>query len=208
MSGVAGILWVRIDTGLEPQITSPAVGCGFWHGLIEGGSNLAPRTIIDRLTASIEADAVDALAEIIPDQVLPEQQIEEFGNRSAIIACAIHGSNKSIKYLLDIGATVEGSSATQSTALMGASTYVRTTRLLLQAGADPNAHGTTPVGGVITPLWTCLYHPAGNPKVFRLLLEAGADPYDRNDRGECPAEYASGKFRRELDEFLAADEKP
>ena len=86
---------------------------------------------------------------------------------------------------------------------MSASQYVRTTRLLLAAGADPNATGSTPVGGVATALLTCLYHPAGNPRVFRTLLEAGADPFAANDRGITPADFATGKFKAELDDFLA-----
>lgn len=158
-----------------------------------------------RINKIARADDVSALEALVPSLVGPDELIAgPHLDRSAIMLCAGWGANRCIRYLLEIGAHPDGRSSTPETALMFAASIASTTRLLLDGGADPNG-GSPPDS--LSPLWATMFHPVRNARVFRLLLDAGADPFVRSQRGLTPAEYAKGRLRDELDDFLASTDE-
>ena len=69
-------------------------------------------------------------------------------------------------------------------------------RMLLDAGADPNARSTTDG----TPLHTAAF--TGNVAVLQMLLAAGGDPDAPDQRGHTPLDYARERGRSEAAALL------
>lgn len=112
---------------------------------------------------------------------------KEFG-QSALHVAASQGKPKALATLLEHEADLEALDNGGRSPLHYAAFYTATaepTRLLLEAGLDPNA---TAVDGV-----TPLHFAAGNgsPEVSRLLLEAGADPNRTTQYGLSALHYAA-----------------
>jgi ankyrin repeat protein len=74
-------------------------------------------------------------------------------------------------------------------------------RVLLEAGADPNAVSTASFARV-SPLGTCAF--AGATEVARVLLEHGADPTIAEDERFTPQAVAESNGNAELAELLRA----
>jgi uncharacterized protein len=72
-------------------------------------------------------------------------------------------------------------------------------RLLLEAGADPNALATATFARV-TPLGTCAF--ANAPEVARILLEHGADPSIAEGEGGTPLAVAEANGYTEVADVL------
>ena len=79
-----------------------------------------------------------------------------------------------------------------------AGNHASAVRVLLEAGADPNA--------VQTSGWRPLHSAAqhGNFEILQLLLRAGADPTLRTDGGRLPESVADGPHREAIIAALAA----
>lgn len=125
-------------------------------------------------------------------------------------AAAFHGHWRLVQFLLESGAEVNYRLPdTGETALHAALTktdrqrYDRVVRVLLDAGADPNA-ATVP--GIATGAFmrdartrgeTPLHRAAafGTPDTLRLLLDAGAQVEARDAHGDTPLAWASWHLR-------------
>ncbi len=69
-------------------------------------------------------------------------------------------------------------------------------RMLLDAGADPNARSASEA----TPLHTAAF--IGDLPVIQMLLAAGGDPYAPDDRGETPLDVARARHHSEAAALL------
>lgn len=134
----------------------------------------------------------------------PDRQRNE---NVAPVIVGVCGSYDCLRLMVEAGANVNrASDHNGETALHGVAggSDVRAVRLLLDAGADPNAR--TKPGMTTYALWrdarvrgeTPLHRAAawGSPEVIQLLLDAGADPTIRDANKDTPLSWASW-YRRE-----------
>jgi ankyrin repeat protein len=102
--------------------------------------------------------------------------------RTPLLIAACKGEIAMIRQLLDAGAAVDArSTAMNITPLMGAANTENAAplvRLLLEAGADPNAAGRNGAGALARAIL------GGDVDAARMLLDAGADP--RGVKREAP----------------------
>lgn len=136
--------------------------------------------------------------------------------RPISVACR-QANVSSVETLLALGATARGVPGEDYPPIIGAAVGSRSeilTRMLLQAGADPNSVGTTSVGngrgGLVAHRGTALYFNAlyDHPETVLLLLKHGADPLKRVSSGQNAMEAATGKSRKVIHDFLASKASP
>ena len=119
---------------------------------------------------------------------------------SAIGFAAYFGHHALLGLLLERGADFEAPSANamQVRPLHSAAAHhdpsraITTCRVLLEAGADPNAQQQ----GGITPLHEAVL--SDNAKLARLLLAHGANPHLSDDKGDSPLQLAHARLHPEL----------
>ena len=163
------------------------------------------RNLIAASNSALDADDPVALSELVPAYIGLEEPVQHWAGRSVLIAAAISRASKCVRFLLEAGASVEGYSPDGDTALICGAKSADVTRLLLDAGADPNAQST--LGGQpYTPLWACLFEPDADVAAFTALLAAGADPFAAEGIDGTPAEYAKGQFKQALERHLREEE--
>jgi ankyrin repeat protein len=132
----------------------------------------------------------------------PEAIYEPAGDGwPALHLASAFGTPESVAMLLDHGAKVDAVSnnAQRNQPLHAALALGRnpeTIRLLLAAGANPNA---TQTGG-FTPTFSAA--AANRRDLVELLLAHGADPGLRNDFGQSSADYARERTHIELADWL------
>jgi|EP01047_Picozoa_sp_COSAG01_P024172 ankyrin repeat protein len=145
---------------------------------------------------------------------------------------ASRGDTTAVEAMIEDGVEVDEGGEAGRTALHCAAMRGRpdVTRLLLEAGANPNAKtksgGETPLhqaaeGGfpdIVVELlkagadwrlqtkigWTALHCAmySAHMDVARVLIRAGADPYKANDRGIAPKDVATRADERDVDSIL------
>ena len=123
-------------------------------------------------------------------------------NHTALKSAAWNAQVEVVQHLLSAGADVSHRNVHGFTALhcavgsppygTGAERQAECVRLLLKAGADPNAIDQS--GG--TPLGDAAWFGCG-PAV-EVLLKAGANPAHRDDKGRTPADLARERGHEEL----------
>jgi ankyrin repeat protein len=106
-----------------------------------------------------------------------------------------------IKRLLTGGVNVNGTTEGGGTPLMYATTCA-SARLLLEAGADPNAvdaEGATPL------IWFCkgLATKSQASSYIRMLLDHGADARITDNSGKTAFDHANGKYENEVMALLS-----
>jgi ankyrin repeat protein len=121
-----------------------------------------------------------------------------FSEGTALMLAASAGESETVRYMLELGAAVNlpmplrGETALHHAAQMG---RIEATRLLLTAGADPNAYT---VAAAQTEMYcgplrgeTALHFAAayGVPELVEALLAAGADRTIPDHYGDRPAVY-------------------
>lgn len=110
-----------------------------------------------------------------------------FSQIAALSKTAYNGDYAAMKFLLELGAKAEGHDRNGETPLMlacrGGGMRTEMAKLLLAAGADPNAKSLSTRAyrsSQLTPMAECvLYH--GTPELCALLIDAGADPCEPFD---------------------------
>jgi ankyrin repeat protein len=123
---------------------------------------------------------------------------------SALGLAAFFGHPQAVKLLLASGANPNLPAANQTRvaplhsacATSSEQAAQESARLLLEAGADPNARQQ----GGFTPLHAASEN--GYLEVARLLLVHGAEPAPLNDQGRTPQDYATNQGHRAIVELL------
>lgn len=131
------------------------------------------------------------------------------GGRTALECCSFLGYTEAVRFLLAHGARVRSNGPLDIVPLVGAAGEARVeiVKMLLAAGADPNA--SRQGSGGYTPLHAVADEEASAP-VAQLLLKAGADPKRRwmtpryaLKRGATPLQVAKKRKRTAIAELLA-----
>lgn len=116
-------------------------------------------------------------------------------NGQSLLHDAVGKSNvEAVRLLLSLGTDVNAVSSGGSTPLIIAASRDQhdiaklydITKLLLEAGADPNIRGNK---GMTALRWA-VTNPKGDFRLVRLLLQHGADPWIESDTGGHAVNYA------------------
>ncbi len=121
---------------------------------------------------------------------------------SVLHFAAFFGHPEAVRVALDHGADLHrravpfGTPMPLHSAIAG--NHASTARVLIEAGADPNAVQAAGWG----PLHSAAQH--GNLEIVQRLLDAGADPDRRTEGGQAPADVVAGPDRAALLAAIAA----
>jgi len=130
---------------------------------------------------------IDRLRPLVDDDPTLSQALSPDGF-TALHLAAFFGKEEAAKLLLERGAPVDGYSNNeldvQPLHSATAGRHHEVCRLLIAAGADPNA----PQQGGWRPLHQAADH--GDPELLELFLSAGADPTLGRDDGQLPVDTA------------------
>lgn len=170
---------VRDGAGNTPVISAAAFGnLDSLRALLDQGAEVNAtnaRGATALMRAAYDPDKVALLLEHGADV----SSRSGFGTTALMLAARTSGSYRSVKALLERGAEVNATNHFGATALMAATASgdLATVRLLLEAGADPNAHPAASeagflFGGARSPLMWAAFR--GNLPIMNRLMEAGA----------------------------------
>jgi len=191
-NGVSGLMW-SIYSG------QPLIRDFFLAEKARTGAQL------EFLEAASVGDA--AALDQTPGEI--SELIQEFSGDgwTALHLAAAFGTPEAVRWLLDHGAPVAAVSnnAQRNQPLHAALALGRnpdTTRMLLDAGADPNARQT----GGFTAIFSAA--AANRRDLAELLVTAGADARIRNDFGQDAAGYARERTHTDLADWLESQPAP
>lgn len=122
---------------------------------------------------------VEAGADI--NQITDIKNHGDFRRESVLCFCVSQDDIESVKLALELGANVKQLCRNEPMLMQSKSTEM--TKLLLEAGADPNAAEEFAFGAKYPVI---NYIASRNPQDLKLLLEAGADPNAEDDSGKTP----------------------
>jgi ankyrin repeat protein len=185
------VVELLVEKGAKPDVGDR----GRRTPLMEAVASVSPETREERLR----------VARVLLDAGVPPDTPERGSRRGALHAAAgPQGDPAFVRLLLDRGARVDLPDSQDETPLHQAATAgnLESARLLLDAGADPNA------GSRGTPLAGAAY--AGHLEIARLLVERGADvgrsgPESPHPWGSAPLELTVlGDWGEEADRLAIA----
>jgi ankyrin repeat protein len=192
------LVGVRDDSGLSPILTA------LYHGKTEIASAILrrrPELSVYEAAAAGDAERVRELVERDPS-LASDESPDGF---TALGLAAFFKHRDVVTYLLERGANVRSASRVggftplhSAVATDAAACDAAIVRLLLSAGADPNARSAA--GN--TPLHTTAF--TGDRECAEMLLAHGARPAPRNREGKTPADIASARGNGEIAKLLSA----
>jgi uncharacterized protein len=154
---------------------------------------------LDIFEAAAAGDA-DALRQILSESPDSIHALSGDGWTALHLAAAF-GTPEAVKILLQNGAAVDAVSKNPQTnqplhAALALGRNPETIRLLLEAGASPNARQT----GGYTPIFSAA--TANRRDLVDILIAHGADPAIQNDFGQTAASFARERSHTELADWL------
>jgi uncharacterized protein len=163
---------------------------------------------LDLFEAAAIGDTAEIEAALEPDpgqfvQLAPNSQIQSYSpdGWTALHLAAAFGTPEAVKLLLDRGAKVDAVSKNPQSnqplhAAVALSRNSETIKLLLEAGADPNARQTAGYTAIFSAA------AANRRDLAELLIAHGADPKLENDLSQSPATLARERGHEELAAWL------
>ena len=144
--------------------------------------------------------ATDRLAALLDEDDSALNELSRDG-MTVLHLAVFFGHPETARLALDRGAALHARAVPFGTPMplhsAVAGNHASAVRVLLEAGADPNAEQTSGW----RPLHSAAQH--GNLEIVRLLLQHGADPDLRTGGGRAPADVAEGPARDEIVAALA-----
>jgi len=173
-----------------------------YEGRRDDAAKLAADVALDQFEAAALGDVNQLRSVLADDEAGTDVDRRSDDGFTALHFAAYFGTADAAAVLIDAGADVssvaDNDMQVQPLHSAAASRSLATSRLLLAAGASPDARQT----GGFTPLHEAALH--ADVELIQLLLEHGASTAVRNDDGQTPADLARAEGHDDISMQLEA----